>query len=265
MKSEVFLASHTVFSREELASVLRLRGRADATVNSHLTRWRRQGRIARVKPGVFVRLDTPGAPAGCLPDFVALTSRMAPDAAVGYHTALEAHGVAQSVFERFTYLTWTKAKPTTFMGRRLVPVRPRAPLLAADGGKAWIEKADRGGVEIRVTTLERTVADVLDRPDLAGGTEEVWRSVQAVPALDPMALELYVALLGSRTLAAKVGFFLESRRDELVIPDALLDRLRTRIPRAPVFMDRGRKGRLVARWALIVPHVLLERGPEVPA
>jgi predicted transcriptional regulator of viral defense system len=151
------------------------------------------------------------------------------------------------------------------MGRRLVPVRPRAPLLAADGGKAWIEKADRGGVEIRVTTLERTVADVLDRPDLAGGTDEVWRSVQAVPALDPMALELYVALLGSRTLAAKVGFFLESRRDELVIPDALLDRLRTRIPRAPVFMDRGRKGRLVARWALIVPHVLLERGPEVPA
>jgi predicted transcriptional regulator of viral defense system len=265
MKPEVFLASHTVFSREELASVLRPSGRADATVDSHLTRWRRQGRIARVKPGVFVRLDAPGAPAGWLPDFVALASRMAPDAAIAYHTALEAHGVAQSVFERFTYLTWTKAKPTTFMGRRLVPVRPRAPLLAADGGKAWIEKADRGGVEIRVTTLERTVADVLDRPDLAGGTEEVWRSVQAVPALDPMALELYVALLGSRTLAAKVGFFLESRRDELVIPDALLDRLRTRIPRAPVFMDRGRKGRLVARWALIVPHVLLERGPEVPA
>jgi predicted transcriptional regulator of viral defense system len=265
MKPEVFLASHTVFSRAELASVLRPRGRADATVDSHLTRWRRQGRIARVKPGVFVRLDTPGAPGGWLPDFVALTSRMAPDAAIAYHTALEAHGVAQSVFERFTYLTWTKAKPTTFMGRRLVPVRPRAPLLAADGGKAWIEKADRGGVEVRVTTLERTVADVLDRPDLAGGTEEVWRSVQVVPALDPMALELYVALLGSRTLAAKVGFFLESRREELVIPDALLDRLRTRIPRAPVFMDRGRKGRLVARWALIVPHVLLERGPEAPA
>jgi hypothetical protein len=74
-----------------------------------------------------------------------------------------------------------------------------------------------------------------------------------------------VALLGSRTLAAKVGFFLESRRDELVIPQAALERLRTRIPRAPVFMDRSRKGRLVARWALIVPRDLLERGDGAPA
>jgi hypothetical protein len=35
----------------------------------------------------------------------------------------------------------------------------------------------------------------------------------AAPALDPKALEEYVVLLGSRTLAAKVGFFLESRRE----------------------------------------------------
>lgn len=72
-------------------------------------------------------------------------------------------------------------------------------------------------------------------------------------------------LLGSRTLAAKVGFFLESRRDELVIPPAFLERLRTRIPRAPVFMDRNRKGRLVARWALIVPQDLLERADGATA
>lgn len=72
-------------------------------------------------------------------------------------------------------------------------------------------------------------------------------------------------LLGSRTLAAKIGFVLESRRDELVIPEALLERLRTRIPRAPVFMDRSRKGRLVARWCLIVPHDLLAGADGAPA
>ena len=264
MKPEAFLAGHAVFSREELALVLRRRGRADATVDSHLTRWRRQGRIARVKPGVFLRLAAATGPVP-VPDFVAIASRMAPDAVLAYHTALEVHGVAQSAFERLTFLTWTKARPTSFQGRRFTPVRPRASLLAAEGGKAWIERADRGGTEILVTTIERTVADVLDRPDLAGGMDEVWRSLHAIPALDPKALEEYVVLLGSRTLAAKVGFFLESRRDELVIPQAALDRLRTRIPRAPVFMDRRRKGRLVARWALIVPQDLLERGDGAPA
>jgi len=33
--------------------------------------------------------------------------------------------------------------------------------------------------------------------------------------------------------------------------------LRARIPRAPVFMDRRRRGRLVGRWALIVPADVL--------
>ena len=260
MKPEVFLANHRVFSREEFAAVLRRRGRTDATLDSHLSRWRRQGRIGRVKPGVFLRLDASTDAHDPGPDFLSLASRMAPDAVLAYHTALEVHGVAHSVFERFTFLTWTKTRATSFRGRRFIPVRPRAPLRAVNGGEAWVEQADRGGGEVRVTTIDRTVADVLDRPDLAGGTEEVWRSLYGVAAVDPTALERYVVLLGSRTLAAKVGFFLDSRRDELAIPSVLLERLRTRIPRAPVFMDRSRKGHLVARWALIVPPVMLAGG-----
>jgi predicted transcriptional regulator of viral defense system len=181
---------------------------------------------------------------------------MAPDAAVAYHTALEVHGFAQSILERLTFITWTKTKPTSFQGREFVPVRPRAQLLAADRGERWIERAERAGIEIRVTSIERTVADVLDRPDLAGGAEEVWRSLSSVPALDPDPLEEYVALLGSKTLAARVGYFLDTRREELVVPSALLERLRARLPQSPVYLDRRRKGRLVPRWSLIVPREL---------
>lgn len=260
MKPEVFLTTHSLFTREELAAVLRDRGRAEATVDSHLARWRCQGRIVRVKQGVFARLDARGDPNEAPLDFIALASRMAPDAVVAYHTALEAQGLAQSLFERLTFVTWTKTRPTSFEGRRFVPVRPRAPLFNADRGERWIERAERTGIEFRVTTVERTVADVLDRPGLAGGIEEVWRSLLSVPALDPGPLEEYMTLLGSRTLAAKVGFFLETRREELAVPAGLLERLRARIPRAPVFMDRRRRGRLVGRWALIVPADLVPDG-----
>ena len=254
MKAETFLTTHSLFSRREFAASLQ--ERAEATVAAHLARWTRQGRITRVKQGVYVRVETPPRP----PDFVALASRMAPDAALAYHTALEVHGYAQSLFERFTFATATGAKRTSLQGRIFVPVRPRAPLLNADCGEKWIELFDRSGIEIRVTDLERTVADVLDRPSLAGGIDEVWRSICQVPALDPTSLGEYVGLLGSKTLTAKVGFFLESRREELAIPETFLARLRSRIPRSPVFLDRRRGGRLVARWALIVPHELFERG-----
>ncbi|MCP4643359.1 MAG: transcriptional regulator [bacterium] len=257
MKAESFLTTHSLFDRDEFAAVLHERGRSEATVAAHLARWTRQGRIARVKQGVYVRVDTPPRP----PDFVALASRMAPDAAVAYHTALEVHGYAQSLFERLTFVTATGAKPTTFQGRVFVPVRPRAPLLNADRGERWVERVERAGIEIRVTDLERTVLDALDRPALAGGLEEVWRSLAQVPALDPTSLQEYVGLLDSKTLAAKLGFFVESRREELAVPATLLAWLRTRVPASPVYMDRARRGRLVARWALIVPPELHEH-PE---
>lgn len=263
MKPEAFLATHSLFTRAELATVLR--GRAEATVDAHLARWKRQGRIARVKQGVFVRLEKLGAPSHALPDFIALASRLAPDAAVAYHTALEAHGFAQSLFERLTFITWTKAKPVFFQRRRFVPVRPRAALLTANKGEQWIERLERAGIEIRVTSVERTVVDVLDRLDLAGGIEEVWRSLQSVPALDLESLEHYVAVLGSSLLTAKIGFYLESRREELAVPGRLLDWLRGRIPKAPTYMDRRHRGRLVARWALIVPEELLAGSVEEPA
>lgn len=260
MMPEFFLTTHSVFTRAELQAALG--GRVRATVDSHLSRWRRQGRIARVKRGVFVRLDGEDGGKCSPPDFVTLASRMAPDAAVAYHTALEVHGCAQSLFERFTFVTWTGTKATSYLGRRLVPVRPRARLRTAGGGEAWIEQAERGGVELRVTSLERTVADVLDRPALAGGVDEVWRSLAAVPAVDPEPLVEYVEVLGSRTLAARLGFYLDGRRDELALPSSVLDRLRTLIPRSPVYLDRSRPGRLVRAWALIVPHELHPRADE---
>jgi hypothetical protein len=37
-------------------------------------------------------------------NFLLLASRMAPDAVLSHHSALEAHGYAQSVYERFYLL-----------------------------------------------------------------------------------------------------------------------------------------------------------------
>ena len=39
---------------------------------------------------------------------------------------------------------------------------------------------ERAGMSLRVTNLERTFVDVLDRPLFSGGWEEVWRSLEAV-------------------------------------------------------------------------------------
>ena len=55
MKPDTFLAYHSIFTREELAAALE--GRRPATLDAHLARWLRQGRIERVKNGLYVRRD----------------------------------------------------------------------------------------------------------------------------------------------------------------------------------------------------------------
>ena len=43
---------------------------------------------------------------------------------------------------------------------------------------------EQAGVRIRVTSLERTLVDVLDRPSLSGTWEEIWRSLESVEFFD---------------------------------------------------------------------------------
>jgi predicted transcriptional regulator of viral defense system len=258
MRPAEFLATHPLFTRAELQAALQSRGhRAGATVTSHLVRWQRQGRVRRVKQGVYLREPEGSSAQGTAVDFPLLASRLAEDAVLAYHTALEVHGLAQSLYERLFFATWTKTKPLRFAGRLFVPVRPRAGLLRAGEKLGWTETRERSGQPLRVTALERTVVDVFDRPELAGGMEEVWRSCSAAPPLDWRDVERYAMLLGSRSLMGRLGYFLERHAEVLGVPARLLERLARRTPRVPVYMDRRRRGRLVARWNLIVPPDLL--------
>jgi predicted transcriptional regulator of viral defense system len=257
MKPLEFLATRRVFTRAELLAALAQEGpRSPETATSHLARWRRQGRVAQVKKGIYVT-SGPLAEPGTV-DLLLVASRLAPDGALAYHTALEAHGFARSTFERLQFVTATRVKPLRWRGRWFVPVRPNEAILRPRNRDRWIETIERSGHPVRVTSLERTVADALDRPDLTGGLEEAWRSCAAVPSLALRELEVYVRTLGRRTLAAKVGLLLERRREELVVPAALLDRLRGLAPRSPVYAEPGRpRGRrLAAGWNLLVPKEL---------
>ncbi len=259
MTPETFLSTRRLFTRDEFASQMDP-ATARATINSTLHRWLSQGRIERVKRGLFVRTDGLGRSL----DLLALAARMAPDAALSHHTALEAHGLAQSLFERLTYVTWTRTRARTYARRTFAPVQPRAGLREHEGGVRWVEEIERNDLRVRTTTIERAVIDALDRLDLAGGLDEVWRSLGAVGAIDPTEFEAYLKAVEIRALNAKAGFFLDTYQERLAVPDDVLDRIAGEAPRSPVYFDRARGGQLVKRWSLIVPDDLLHDEHEEP-
>ena len=104
------------------------------------------------------------------------------------------------------------------------------------------------------------MVDVLNRPRYPGGWKEVWRSLESMAFFELDRVVQYAFLLKNATTAARVGFFLEQRRDVLVVDETHLAGLWHHRPRRPHHLDRSKRGgRLPPDWNLVVPTEVMER------
>lgn len=264
MRSRDFFAGHPVFTYREFASALASRGRSNRTPDSLLTYYVQTGRLVRVRRGLYASIPTGAAPDECPVDPYLVAAKLTEDAVLAYHTALGFHGNAYSARWELFYLTGRRSRPLAFRDNhfRSVPF-PKA-LRERHQEGFGVLVAERTGLDVRVTSLERTLVDVLDRPDLAGGWEEIWRSLESVEFFDIDRVVEYALLLQNGTTAAKVGLYLDQHREPLMVEDAHLDRLKERRPRTPHYLVRASRktGRLVKDWNLVVPAYVLERSWE---
>jgi predicted transcriptional regulator of viral defense system len=262
MKLNEFLSQHAVFTVDELDRFLSARGSGKPnTRKSLLTYYRKQGRIIPVRRGLYATVPLGGDPASSPVDPYLVAAKMTADAVLAYHTALEFHGKAYSVYTRLYYVSTSKSLPLKFQAHEFVRAAVPHPLRAKGKEMFGITSYKRSGVELRVTNLERTLVDVLDRPDLTGSWEEIWRSLESVEFFDLDQIIEYVFLLENATTAAKVGFFLQQHRETLIVEDTHLNPLRKMRPRQPHYFIRGkRKGcRWVKDWNLLVPVEILNK------
>lgn len=259
MKPQSFFESHPVFTYNEFVAVLD--SRSKRTRDAILNYYGKTGRLLHVRRGLYVTVPPNIAPQRCPVDPYLIAAKLTRDSVLAYHTALELHGRAYSARENFTYLTGYRSRPLSFRGYRFQAVSFPKALKMKHQENFGVTKFERSGVDIRVTGLERTLVDVLDRPDLAGGWEEIWRSLESVEFFDLDRVVEYTLLLDNSTTAAKVGFYLEQHRETLMVKDTHLEQLRQTRPRKPHYMARnGRKrGRLIKDWNLVVPVQILER------
>lgn len=257
-----FFAKHPVFTAEEFTASRRRHGSAHpSTRKSLLAHHEDQGRLLRVRRGLYAVVPPGATPETASVDPYLLASKLAPDAVLAYHTALELHGHAYSSFERYYFLTQTAARPMRFRSLWFQPVRVPHALREAHKENFGVKPVDRQGHDVPVTTLERTLVDVLDRPDLAGGWEEVWRSLESVAYFDLDQVVRYATLFDRATTSAKVGMFLESHAKKLMVEPSHLEALRKLRPKAPHYVDRrsDRGHRFVREWNLVVPTELAEK------
>jgi predicted transcriptional regulator of viral defense system len=262
MKLNEFLSQHAVFTVEEMDCFLSARGSGKPnTRKSLLTYYRKQRRIIPVRRGLYATVPLGSDPKSSPVDPYLVAAKMTTDSVLAYHTALEFHGNAYSVFTRFHYVSKSISLPLKFQSHEFRRAPVPHPLRAKGKEMFAVNSHTRFGVQIRVTNLERTFVDVLDRPDLTGSWEEIWRSLESVEFFDLDQVVEYVLILENATTAAKVGFFLDQHKETLMVDDVHLNPLRNLRPRQPHYLIRGKRKNChwVKDWNLLIPVEILNK------
>lgn len=258
-----FFENNPVFTRDELEQYVdgKRSGNSktlEQMINYHLEK----ENIGQVKRGLFYTVKRGYSVSNCPVDLMLVTGKMRKDAILAYHTALDFHGRAHSMYNEYYFLT-KKAKntrKTEFRGSTIKPIQTPKSLLDSGKERLGVKLVDRKGLDISITNLERTLVDLLDRPDLSGGWEEIWQSTGGFGFLNMNEVIEYTVALDNATTTAKVGYFLEQHQDQYDVEEQHLDRLEQYAPNQPRYMDKSYdESTMVSRWNLIVPDDVMER------
>jgi predicted transcriptional regulator of viral defense system len=252
-----FLSSRPVFTRGQFREIVGA-GQSASTADTLLAHHAKAQHIVHAAPGVYAAVPPHLSPETFTPDALLVASMIRDDGILAYHTALGLHGLAYSEGGETFVLScgkpWqvdTISGPVRFVTQ---PAALRRAQMELDG----VETMDRRGLDVRVTDVARTIVDCLERPDLAGGAEEVGHALGSVEFIDVEAVLTTTFARGNRTLAALVGWWLEKRREDFLVEDETLDRLRQVVPPATraVMGADPESGVRTGDWNLIVPSEL---------
>jgi predicted transcriptional regulator of viral defense system len=168
---------------------------------------------------------------------------------LAYYTAMELHRMLQHPLRTVFVAVTAHHRPLVFGPARIRFVKLTPKKLFGD------ERRRLDGYVLNVARLERTFLDCVDRPDLCGGIEEVFRGfVRRQADLDADRLLGFVHRLDKPVLTKRLGFLLEAAG--YAEPETLweLERAAGRLKRFKP-LDKTRPhdgGERNRRWELII-------------
>lgn len=245
------------FTVSELAQLLRVK---QQTAQQTAVRMARAGLARRLKPGTYA-LAPPDAwrdPVGLPTNWYGAADAIAGDDPyfLAYYTAMEIHRMTQHPL-RTVFIAVTRQRKSI----RTHGVDFRFVTVTDHRFFGWMGKEVDPGQRVKVADLERTFVDCVDRFDLCGGLEEVFRGFSRRHAeLNADRLLRYLTDLDEPALTKRLGFLLEAvgHGDPRLLWE--MERIAGRAKRY-VLLDRKHAGETVERnkrWELDI-NVDVER------
>ena len=244
----IWLIQRKVFTTKDAEKSL---GWSKADLYAALFRLVEKGKLVRIKRGLFC-LVPPGAAdlkKGYPQNWFLIAKALAGDKPyfISHYSAMHLHGMTSASIQ------------TIFISRpveRRVPKDLRIPVrfVTIPQKRFWglEEKWVTNEEKVRVSDLERTILDVLDRPDLSGGISEIARGLWLVrKEIDGSRLLQYAKRFDSLAAVKRLGFLMENL--DLASQDAV-NKIHQFIHSSTsyAFLDPASKkeGKYLNRWCL---------------
>ncbi len=257
MNYKDFFNKYPVFTLDEYNEVIQ---KNKNTAYNNLMNYIIKGRVKSIRRGLYAVVPQGSNSENFKVDEILVTSRLTKDAVLAFHTALEVMGYSHSVLYRYFYYTDTRKRKIHINNREYVSVQSPVKIMNRSYKSMGVQEQMYHNLNVTLTDRERTFVDCLNKPDFAGGIEEVYRSIEKYPYLEFDKILEYLAILKSKVLYARVGFFLEQHRKQFFVENDVLKSIKINMPASVVYFDPKRKnGKLMKEWNLIVPENVLEK------
>lgn len=220
-----------------------------SSASTTLNRWKKAGLVYQIRRDLYCIKN----PVGNIPAAhkFEIACRISNSSFLSYHSALEFHGIGHQIFNVVMVSDRTAFRSFAF---------------DECDYQSNITRIGMNGVitssvnpNIRVTDLERTFVDCVDRVGRAGGAEELFHCFEGIYMLDVEKLKRYLELYDKAHLYQKVGYVLERLKNQINVQDDIIELCRKKGKVAVAnFSATENCDVFVKEWNLYIPKIIVK-------
>lgn len=221
--------------------------------NEYLTKLKTQNKLKSPKKGLYIAVPpTQINKQNYQPDKYLLASKLQHPYYLGYHSALELHGCAYSTYNTVTVVLPKNKKIRPFTYKKI----HYQPIYSSTQNQD-LEEILYKNQKIIISTPTQTFLDCIRRPDLAGGFEEVLKSLETLPAVNADQLKkLLNTTKRNDLLIRKTGLILDLFKDNPYY-SSTVKKLRPYLQKnkgeTPRYLKQKTKSIYNKEWNLYIP------------
>jgi len=218
----------------------------------------KEGKLRRVRKSLYHVLSPLEQPEKSVVDKILIASKVRKEYYLGFHTALEFYGCANSLHNEAYVAVIPKNRFNPFHYSHLT----FKPVFVEDVTYE-VEEKQYQDYTVKVSSKERTFIDCIDRVQYAGGWEECIKSLQNLGGLNPEKLLNLLEWCGKDAVYRRVGYTLELLRKQSQfyeqIDDFILGRIEQKVTGPPRYLTHKGKTTLNKKWKLYIPDDFEEK------